>query len=48
MQTSRGRMGEMLAAESPVEADLVIAVPDSGNAAARGYARACGLPRTTA
>jgi amidophosphoribosyltransferase len=28
-----------------VEADLVIPVPDSGNAAARGYARASGLPQ---
>ena len=45
VQTSRGRMGELLAAESPVEADLVIPVPDSGNAAARGYARASGLPQ---
>ena len=44
VQTSRGRMGELLAAEAPVEADLVIPVPDSGNAAARGYARASGLP----
>jgi amidophosphoribosyltransferase len=38
-------MGEILARESPAEADLVIAVPDSGNAAARGYARASGLPQ---
>ena len=38
-------MGEILAREAPVEADLVIAVPDSGNAAARGYARASGLPQ---
>jgi amidophosphoribosyltransferase len=45
LQVSRGRMGEILARESPVEADLVIAVPDSGNAAARGYARASGLPQ---
>ena len=45
MQTSRGRMGEILAAEAPVDADLVIPVPDSGNAAARGYARASGLPQ---
>jgi amidophosphoribosyltransferase len=36
-------MGEILARESPVEADLVIAVPDSGNPAARGYARASGI-----
>ena len=45
VQTSRGRMGEILAREAPVEADLVIAVPDSGNAAARGFARASGLPQ---
>ena len=38
-------MGEILAREAPVEADLVIAVPDSGNAAARGYARASGIPQ---
>jgi amidophosphoribosyltransferase len=44
VQTSRGRMGALLAHEAPVEADLVIPVPDSGNAAARGYARASGLP----
>ena len=46
LQASRGRMGEILARESPAPgADLVIAVPDSGNAAARGYARASGLPQ---
>ncbi len=45
LQVSRGRMGELLAREAPADADLVIAVPDSGNAAARGYARASGLPQ---
>jgi amidophosphoribosyltransferase len=45
LQAARGRMGEILARESPVDGDLVIAVPDSGNAAARGYARASGLPQ---
>jgi amidophosphoribosyltransferase len=45
VQTSRSRMGEILAREAPVEADLVIPVPDSGNAAARGYARASGIPQ---
>ena len=45
LQVSRGRMGEILAREAPVDADLVIAVPDSGNAAARGYARASGIPQ---
>jgi len=43
LQVSRGRMGEILAREAPADADLVIAVPDSGNPAARGYARASGL-----
>ena len=45
LQVARGRMGELLAAEAPVEADLVIPVPDSGNPAARGFARASGLPQ---
>ena len=45
LQVVRGRMGEILARESPVDADLVIPVPDSGNPAARGYARASGLPQ---
>jgi amidophosphoribosyltransferase len=45
LQVARGRMGELLWREAPVEADLVIAVPDSGNAAARGLARAAGLPQ---
>jgi amidophosphoribosyltransferase len=45
LQAARGRMGEILAREAPVDADLVIAVPDSGNPAARGYARASGLPQ---
>jgi amidophosphoribosyltransferase len=38
-------MGEILWREAPVDADLVIAIPDSGNAAARGLARAAGLPQ---
>ncbi len=45
LQVARGRMGEILWREAPVEADLVIAVPDSGNPAARGLARASGLPQ---
>ncbi len=45
LQVARGRMGEILWREAAVEADLVIAVPDSGNAAARGLARAAGLPQ---
>jgi amidophosphoribosyltransferase len=45
LQVSRARMGELLWREAPVDADLVIAIPDSGNAAARGLARAAGLPQ---
>lgn len=41
---SRSRMGIELAREYPVEADLVIAVPDSGTASALAYATALGLP----
>jgi len=45
LQVVRGRMGEILHREAPADADLVIGVPDSGNPAARGYARASGLPQ---
>jgi amidophosphoribosyltransferase len=45
LQVARARMGEILWREAPVEADVVIPVPDSGNAAARGLARASGLPQ---
>src|SRR4051794_6046358 len=45
LQVARGRMGEILAHEAPVAADLVIPVPDSGNPAARGFARVSGLPQ---
>jgi amidophosphoribosyltransferase len=44
-QVSRRKMGEILWRESPVDADVVIAVPDSGNPAAAGYSKASGLPR---
>lgn len=40
----RRAMGRQLAAEYPVEADIVIPVPDSGVAAALGYAEALGIP----
>jgi amidophosphoribosyltransferase len=40
---SRRRFGERLAQESPAQADIVIAVPDSSNTAAVGYAHASGL-----
>ena len=41
---SRRQMGIELARECPIEADLVIAVPDSGTASALGYATALGIP----
>jgi len=41
---ARKRIGEQLAKESPVAADMVIPVPDSGVPAALGYAAASGLP----
>ena len=44
VQEVRYRMGEVLAEESPVDADIVIGVPDSGLGAAQGYARASGVP----
>ena len=44
-QVSRRKMGEILWREAPVEADVVIAVPDSGNPAAAGYSKASGIPR---
>jgi amidophosphoribosyltransferase len=45
LQVARARMGEILWREAPADADLVIPVPDSGNPAARGLARAAGLPQ---
>ena len=41
---ARKRLGAALAREHPVEADIVIPVPDSGNSAAVGYARESGIP----
>lgn len=41
---SRELAGEELYREAPVEADIVIGVPDSGLAAATGYAKASGIP----
>lgn len=40
----RMRIGRRLATESPADADLVIAVPDSGIPAAIGYSQASGIP----
>lgn len=41
---ARRRMGRILGGEHPVDADIVIAVPDSGTSAAMGYAEGTGLP----
>ena len=41
---ARERMGEELAKEFPVDADVVIGVPDTGIPAAIGFARASGIP----
>jgi amidophosphoribosyltransferase len=44
VQASRVAMGQALAREYPVQADLVIPVPESGRYAAIGYAQESGLP----
>ena len=44
VQSSRDKMGRLLAKESPVDADLVVPVPDSGVPAAIGYAQESGIP----
>lgn len=44
---ARFAMGKQLAKEAPIEADVVIAVPDSGVSAALGYAEASGIPFKT-
>jgi amidophosphoribosyltransferase len=44
VHASRVRMGEILAEEAPAEADVVVGVPESGLAAALGYARRSGIP----
>jgi amidophosphoribosyltransferase len=41
---ARREMGEILAEEQPTAADIVVPVPDSGTAAAIGYAARAGLP----
>lgn len=40
----RERMGEALAVEHPVEADIVVPMPDSGIPAGLGYSRVSGIP----
>jgi len=42
--TSRQEMGKQLAREYPVDADIVIGIPDSATAAAVGYAEESGIP----
>ncbi len=44
VHTTRRRMGELLAGQSHVDADLVMGVPDSGVPAAEGFAKASGIP----
>jgi len=44
VHATRVEVGRRLAAEYPVEADLVIPVPESGTPAAIGYAEASGIP----
>jgi amidophosphoribosyltransferase len=44
VQAARMEMGRALAREHPVEADLVIPVPESGTPAAVGYAQESGIP----
>lgn len=44
VHTARKRMGQRLAQEAPVEADMVIGVPNSSLSAASGYAEASQLP----
>ena len=45
---SRIMAGKYLAMDSPVEADIVTGVPESGNCAAMGYAMQSGIPYNTA
>ena len=44
VQESREQLGRELAIEAPVEADIVVPVPDSGVSAAMGYAAESGIP----
>lgn len=46
--SSRLAAGRILAQTHPVEADIVVGVPESGNAAAMGYAMESGIPYGTA
>jgi amidophosphoribosyltransferase len=44
VHVARRRMGQILAREHPANADVVVAVPDSGTSAAMGFADVSGLP----
>jgi amidophosphoribosyltransferase len=44
VHAARQRMGEELARQAPVDADMVMPVPESGIPAAQGYARSSGIP----
>ncbi len=44
LHDARVRMGELLAEQAPVAADMVVGVPDSGMPAAEGYSRRSGVP----
>lgn len=44
VHSARKRLGKRLAAEAPIEADVVTGVPDSSISAAIGYAEAAGIP----
>lgn len=48
VQDVRLKLGRQLAREHPVEADLVMPIPDSGNFAALGYSLESGIPFTLA
>ncbi len=44
VHTARKRLGKQLAKEAPVDADIVVGVPDSSISAAIGYAEQSGIP----
>ena len=44
VQEAREAMGRQVAREAPVEADIVVPVPDSGVTAAMGYSFQSGIP----
>ena len=46
VHSTRQRLGRELAIEAPVEADLVVSVPDSGTPHAVGFAQQTGIPYT--